>query len=73
MPKSPDNIHDLNEADFREIQKLLIKKYQRAYTVGYVRKVCKALRNNTTIEAMAEEYLKVKQEMHKKIERLSNQ
>lgn len=72
MPKTLVNIHDLMESDFREIQKLLSKKFGTEYTSGYIRKVCKGLRHNTNIIAMAEDYLAVRREMKSKIERLSN-
>lgn len=72
MPKTPENIHELVESDFREIQKILLKKIGKEYTVGYIRKVCKGHRNNTNIIAMAEDYLEVIREMKLKIDRLSN-
>ncbi|MEQ9402904.1 MAG: hypothetical protein RIM99_04910 [Cyclobacteriaceae bacterium] len=72
MPKTEVNIHDLRETDFRDIQKLLLKKYGKEYTTGYIRKVCKGNRHNTNIKAMAEGYLNVRMEMKSKIEKLSN-
>ena len=72
MPQTLVNIHDLVESDFREIQKLLIKKFGYEYTTGYIRKVCMSKRHNTNIIAMAKDYLEVKKEMQSKIERLSN-
>ncbi len=72
MPKTLVNIHDLVESDFREIQKLVLRKHGTDYTVGYIRKVCKGLRHNTSITAMANDYLEVRREMKSKIDRLSN-
>jgi hypothetical protein len=72
MPKTLVNIHDLVESDFREVQRLIKKKYGVNYTVGYIRKVCKGHRKNTNIIAMSEDYLKVRKEMKSKIDQLSN-
>lgn len=72
MPKTLVNTHDLVESDFREIQKLIFKKFGTEYTLGYIRKVCKDKRHNTNIKAMAEGYLKVQIEMKCKINELSN-
>ena len=71
MPKTLVIIPELVESDFREIQKLLIRKFGIEYTVGYIRKVCKGKRHNTTIIAMAEDFLKIKKEMQSKIDGLS--
>ncbi len=72
MLKTLVNIHDLVESDFREIQKLISKKFGKEYTVGYIRKVCKGLRHNTKIIAMSKDYLEVRKEMRSKIDKLSN-
>ena len=71
MPKTLGNIHELVESDFRVIQELLEKKYDDKFTVGYIRKVCKGKRSNSTIKIMAEKYLDVLNEMTRKINRLS--
>ena len=71
MSKSPLNTHDLVEADFRKIQKLLLEKYGKEYTLGYIRKVCKGHRNNIEIKKMAAQYLNILKEMERRINKLS--
>ncbi len=71
MSKSIEKVYDLVEADFREIQSLISQKYGKEFTVGYIRKVCKGKRHNTTIMTMAKNYLRVRKEMKLKIDRLS--
>ncbi len=66
------NTHDLVEADFRKIQKLLVKKHRREYTLDYIRKVCKGKRNNDFIYELAEKYVEILNEMEKKINLLVN-
>ena len=71
MSKSLVNTHDLVESDFRKIQQLLLQKYGTAYTLDYIRKVCKSNRNNPNIKKMAIQYAKLILEMKTKIDQLS--
>ena len=71
MPKSPVNTLELAESDFRKIQKLLSDKYEKNYSLDYIRKVCKGKRNNDTIKEMAEKYTLLIQEMEHRIKNLS--
>ena len=71
MSKSPLNTHDLVEADFRKIQKILLEKHGKEYTLDYIRKVCKSKRNNINIIDIAEQYLKVLREMETRFNDLS--
>ena len=50
-------IHDLVEADFREIQSLLVVKHEKTYTIDYIRKVCKDKRKNVLIRRTALHYI----------------
>ncbi|MEM8907026.1 MAG: hypothetical protein AAGD05_04195 [Bacteroidota bacterium] len=50
-------IDDLIEADFREVQLLLRVKYEKTYTIDYLRKVCKGHRNNVLIRDVALHYI----------------
>ncbi|MEM0942087.1 MAG: hypothetical protein AAF600_20310 [Bacteroidota bacterium] len=51
------HIHDLVEADFREIRFLLKANHQKIYTLDYIRKVCKGERNNEQIHSIALNYI----------------
>ncbi|MEM6736838.1 MAG: hypothetical protein AAF620_12310 [Bacteroidota bacterium] len=62
------HIHDLVEADFREIRSLLKANHQKAYTLDYIRKVCRGKRNNELIHSIALHYI---QYMNKALERMS--
>ena len=70
--KSKEKPEDLVEADFKEIQKLIDKKYRKEYTLSYIRKVCKGKRNNVIIIDMAEKSILLLKEMKIKIDKLSN-
>ena len=72
MSKALVNTHDLVESDFRKIQKLLLEKHGKAYTLDYIRKVCKGKRNNLAIRSIAEKYIQLLIELEKKIDKLSN-
>lgn len=57
MIKTQVNTTELVEADFREIKKLLEKKHELEVSTDYIRKVCKGIRTNSVIKAMAEDYI----------------
>ena len=71
MSKALVNTHDLVESDFRKIQKLLIEKHGKEYTLDYIRKVCKGNRNNQLILSIAKRYCQLLLELEKKIDKLS--
>lgn len=71
MSKSPLNTTDLVEADFRKIQRLILEKHGKEFTLDYIRKVCKGKRNNIDIKDLAEQYLKVLKEMENRFDNLS--
>ena len=71
MSKSPVNTHDLVEADFRKIQKILLEKHGKEFTLDYIRKVCKSKRNNDEIMDIAKQYLMVLEEMETRFNDLS--
>lgn len=71
MSKRSLNTTDLVESDFRKIRKLLKEKYLSDYSLDYIRKVCKGKRNNTIIQQMAEQYVRLLNELERKIEKLS--
>ncbi|GAB4251288.1 MAG: hypothetical protein Tsb0034_30310 [Ekhidna sp.] len=71
MSKPLVNTHDLVESDFRKIQKLLLEKHGKEYTLDYIRKVCKQKRNNEMIRQLAEQYMSLLKELENKIEKLS--
>ncbi len=71
MSKSPLNTTNLVEADFRKIQKLILEKHGKEYTLDYIRKVCKGKRNNVDIQGLAERYLTVLKEMETRFNDLS--
>lgn len=72
MPKSLENTHDLVNADFKELQKLILEKHKQSYSVEYIRKVCKEKRNNTMIMAIAKDYLDLKKKMANEMAKLAN-
>lgn len=71
MRKTTEKPEDLVEGDFKEIQKLIDKKYRREYTLSYIRKVCKGKRTNKVIIEMAGKYILLLKELETKIENLS--
>lgn len=72
MPKTKDNTHELVEADFKQIRKLIIDKYDREYTTEYIRKVCKGDRSNSMITAMALDYIELKKTYEAQLNRLAS-
>ncbi len=73
MSKSVVNTRDLVASDFRKIKQLLLQKNGTAFTLDYIRKVCKGKRNNADIKDMATKYSKLIKEMKAKIDKLSQQ
>jgi len=71
MTKPLINTHDLVESDFRKIQKLLIEKQGKEYTLDYIRKVCKGKRNNQSIKNLATKYSHLLEALEKEINKLS--
>ena len=72
MSKRLVNTHDLVESDFRKIQKLLMEKNGKEYTLDYIRKVCKGKRNNDAIKDMAQQYVLLVEELENRMDRLSS-
>lgn len=72
MLKTYENTSDLVESDFKQIRELIIKKFNKEYTLDYIRKVCKGKRSNAIIKNMAEGYLKLKGEEIAKLEKLAS-
>ncbi len=70
MLNLPLSTHALVESDFRRIQRLLLKKQGKEYTLDYIRKVCKGKRNNIQIKTVAEQYLLVLKEMETRMNSL---
>lgn len=72
MPKTLENTHDLVQADFREIQNLLTERYEKEFTVEYIRKVCKGKRTNSEILSMALKYVELLNEQKSKMKKLAS-
>lgn len=71
MAKRRLTTDQLVEADFRQIQKLMVKKHGKEFTLDYIRKVCKGKRTNDNILNMAKKYQQLSTEMKSKIDHLS--
>lgn len=68
---SKSTVTELVQADFRKLQQLIADKTGKAYTLDYIRKVCKGKRNNPVIKEMAEQYTRIVWEMNNKLNNLS--
>lgn len=69
MLKTPENISQLVEADFKIINHLLEERGHE-YSLAYIRMVCKGKRHNENIKNMAEKYLEIQTEANSKLIRL---
>jgi len=71
MLKRWQYIDELIESDFRKIQEILRIKYGKAFSLDYIRKVCKGKRHNKQIRNLARQYIKVLNEMEIRFQELT--